>query len=418
MNQIFRAPSCGKLHTIDDGMPVAHKCDVHFPEVDLVGNESVARAENPVEPGRIQSRHEPDDVVPAPRAFAQEQQNPAYYRRKMNPVDVVEVGEEVDESPISSMAAAKERFQEDRPQLHYAPNPTPACPVAQPSARPARANNPLPRSLDECEVKSPGGRRENPVTTTTDDKQTRRCEILKVRHNNKFPGEEISCEELERAEGPAFDALLARGLVALSPEKRAEMVEKNPDYARILKDQPSPAAKQYASNPVATETMEKAKSAIGTAPVEPPLAQPKSVAVQPQSVPAKGKVAAARKEAQKEPPPAAAPSKNTAWRERRVPLPQAMQFVLNSLQVSSKSYPSLARLRTERARKVSLSMIDFALRDLEKFVPSLQGESLQNAKAVQNDLQLVRMSWRERATVVVDGTDDQSYPINESKIKI
>ncbi len=434
MNQIFRAPACGQLHLIESGEPVAHKCTVQHPEGDFLGTRSGDRADNPVSVNRVHSRREPDETVPAPQAFAEEQRRTEYYRRKMNPAavsDNLQPDEDVDDGAISSMAAAKQHYQENRPQLRYAPNPAPACPVAQPSARPLKSN-PLPKSLDECEVKSSGEvRRENPVST--DDPKARRCEILQVRHANKFPGNErISCAELEQKEGPAYDLLLARGLASLTPERRAEMVAKNSDYARILRDYPNPPPK-YASNPVSSETIERAKSKAAPH-VELPLAQPQNAAtkdvsakdISPKSAsskraPSTKATSSDGKDTLKTSTPKAptnAPEQNQEWRARRIPVPQAMQFVLNLLQFSARDYPSLARLRTERASKVSLSMIDFAIKDAAKLAPLLRGDDMKNAKALLNDLKLVRSDWRNRATLVVDGTDSLGYQVNEMNIKL
>jgi len=402
MNKIFRAKACGQLHLLETGEPIAHACSKQF-DPSLHEEASVTRADNPV-PLKIHSRIDPDEMAPAPDGLSSELRDPSYFRRSMNPVETSAKPTRVPQDQFKSMAASKDRFQLRRPQREYAHNPV--CPIAQPSAVPSRelADNPVPKSLDECEVNDSAS---NPV----EDTDARRCDILRMRHKSKNPhAGEVSCDQLERNEGHSYDQLLVKSLMALTPEKREALIQKQPKYGEILRRYPEAlrGTKNYASNPVSSEVIAEAKAMKSQ-----PVASPASVNA---TVPASEKVlhGPSKPKAEKE----VTSKENEPWRSRRIPISQGMQFVLRMIPVQSRAYPYMARIKAERDKKVSLSMIDFALKDLEKMIPSFKGEDAKHAKALLHDLNLCRKSWKERATIVVDGMDRSMYPVDESKIPV
>jgi len=222
----------------------------------------------------------------------------------------------------------------------------------------------------------------NPMASTSSDPAQassiaeRRCEMLQARYRLKHQTTNApSCRDLERTEGRAFDDMLRRNFANLRHEDQQRFLEEHPELNSIL-------SKRFASNPV-----------------------PEEIANSPHNAPPSFGA------------PTSAPSPtNETWRKRSLPMTDGMRTVLANLSIP-KEYPYLARLKKERNRRISLSMIDFALQDLSNWIPTEQNARLFSV-ALTKDLRGLRARWSEFATIHNDGLDDAVYPVNEANVKV
>lgn len=377
----FRATKCGKLHDRSTGAPLGHgPCQILTPSEDPRMTMAVTyegfgegyeqnptpRRPNPHDgdghdhgrggrPHRatslpIRSR---DDGDGEPRGHSLEDSVDDLARQfNLTPERVREILEKErgrrkagsdGEGEELSRHTSQSRFSKRHLEPQYDNNPT--DPVSgEESSCGCEKNNPVPESAFASAKPSAKPAREG------------RCKLLDMMYRAKNPGKpSLSCDELERIEGPSLNAKLSSHPSTLAKAQQRGLMPTN-----------------YAVNPVPEE-----------------VASSKAPA----------------KEAQ---------DKARVWRDRVIPLSTGQRNVLASLKIGEDS-PNALRLQQERTKNLSLSMLDAAIPELVAMRRKLPDTS--RIGDLIADLRDRRKLWRTVATAS-QGSDSRHYDVSIDNVKI